>query len=172
MKVTDDGFLSVAFDASGRLVAAGGGDRAGAGLARGRSAPGLSSAVRAHGPVTGAASTRAGSLLATSALFGGSRLWDPDRASATATSWSRARGPAPDRPFDLPFLGLGTRSARMACSSPSPESSRARCCGTSTGRLAAGRLRVVGRNLWREEWELYLPSGTPYRATCSNWPVP
>ena len=30
---------------------------------------------------------------------------------------------------------------------------------------------IVGRNLTREEWRLYLPSGTPYRATCSEWPT-
>jgi hypothetical protein len=30
---------------------------------------------------------------------------------------------------------------------------------------------IVGRNLTREEWNLYLPSGTPYRATCSQWPT-
>jgi hypothetical protein len=30
---------------------------------------------------------------------------------------------------------------------------------------------IVGRNLTREEWKLYLPPGTPYRATCSEWPT-
>jgi hypothetical protein len=29
----------------------------------------------------------------------------------------------------------------------------------------------VGRNLSPEEWKLYLPPGTPYRATCSEWPT-
>jgi hypothetical protein len=29
----------------------------------------------------------------------------------------------------------------------------------------------VGRNLSREEWRLYLPPGTRYRATCSEWPT-
>ena len=28
---------------------------------------------------------------------------------------------------------------------------------------------IVGRNLSREEWKLYLPAGTPYRATCPEW---
>jgi hypothetical protein len=31
---------------------------------------------------------------------------------------------------------------------------------------------IVGRNLSREEWNLHLPPGTPYRATCSEWPTP
>jgi hypothetical protein len=30
---------------------------------------------------------------------------------------------------------------------------------------------IAGRNLSREEWDLYLPAGTPYRATCSEWPT-
>jgi hypothetical protein len=30
---------------------------------------------------------------------------------------------------------------------------------------------VAGRNLSREEWKLYLPPGTPYRATCPEWPT-
>jgi hypothetical protein len=29
---------------------------------------------------------------------------------------------------------------------------------------------IVGRNLSREEWTLYMPSGAPYRATCPQWP--
>jgi class 3 adenylate cyclase len=28
---------------------------------------------------------------------------------------------------------------------------------------------LVGRNLSREEWKLYLPAGAPYRATCPEW---
>ena len=30
---------------------------------------------------------------------------------------------------------------------------------------------IVGRNLSREEWELYLPAGTEYRPTCTEWPT-
>ena len=30
---------------------------------------------------------------------------------------------------------------------------------------------IVGRNLSRVEWKLYLPPGKPYRATCSEWPT-
>ena len=29
---------------------------------------------------------------------------------------------------------------------------------------------IAGRNLSREEWKLYLPAGTSYRPTCSEWP--
>jgi len=30
---------------------------------------------------------------------------------------------------------------------------------------------IAGRNLTREEWKLYLPAGTPYAATCTEWPT-
>jgi hypothetical protein len=30
---------------------------------------------------------------------------------------------------------------------------------------------IAGRNLTREEWKLYLPEGTVYRATCPEWPT-
>jgi len=30
---------------------------------------------------------------------------------------------------------------------------------------------IVGRNLSRDEWKLYLPPRTPYRATCAEWPT-
>jgi hypothetical protein len=28
---------------------------------------------------------------------------------------------------------------------------------------------IVGRNLTRAQWKLYMPPGTRYRATCSEW---
>ena len=30
---------------------------------------------------------------------------------------------------------------------------------------------IAGRNLTPEEWRLYMPSGTDYRATCPQWPI-
>jgi hypothetical protein len=71
-----------------------------------------------------------------------------------------------------PFLGL--RNAF------SPDGNRLAVAGVETLAMvwdidpAAWRRRacaIVGRNLSREEWALYLPGVTPYRATCSEWPT-
>ena len=85
-----------------------------------------------------------------------------------------ARGPtrASTVDIDLPFLGL--RNAF------SPDGTLLATAGVNTlGMLwdvdpAVWRRRaceIVGRNLSREEWKLYLPPGTPYRATCPEWPT-
>ena len=126
------------------------------------------------GPVTGAAFDPAGSFLATTSLFGGTRLWDPGHGSRLRRRAGRKREARLARAVHRPSRswGCGTRSARTASCWPSRESRRARCCGTSTRRSGAGvRARSSGRNLSREEWKLYLPPGTPYRATCSEWPT-
>ncbi len=36
----------------------------------------------------------------------------------------------------------------------------------NAARAGAGRITLAG-----EEWNLYLPRGMPYRATCSEWPA-
>ena len=87
MKIADDGVPSVAFDPSGRLVAGG----SAIGPVRvwrvADQRPAFPPLTGHTGPVTGAAFDSAGSFLATTSLFGGTRLWDPEpRASATATS--------------------------------------------------------------------------------------
>ena len=125
------------------------------------------------GPITGAAFDPDGSFLATTTSFGGTRLWDP----ATGLGYGdelvgERRGPARSRrPSSFRFLGL--RNAF------SPDGKLLAVAGVETRAMlwdvdpAVWRQRacaIVGRNLSREEWKLYLPSGTPYRATCSEWP--
>jgi hypothetical protein len=41
---------------------------------------------------------------------------------------------------------------------------------TETSRLATACCAIVGQNLSREEWGLYLPPDMPYRPTCAEWP--
>jgi WD40 repeat protein/class 3 adenylate cyclase len=174
MRVADDGILSVAFDPSGRLVAGGGaiGPVRVWRVADQRPAfPPLSGHT---GPITGAAFDAAGSFLATTSLLGGTRLWDPatglgygDELVASARPGSLVSS------IDLPpFLGL--RNAF------SPDGKLLASAGIETLAMlwevdpAVWRRRacaIVGRNLSREEWKLYLPSGTAYRATCSEWPT-
>ena len=174
MRVADDGIPSVAFDPSGRLVAGGGAIGPVRVWRVRRSAAGLSPLAGHTGPVTGAAFDPAGSFLATTSLFGGTRLWDP--ATGLGYGDELVGSPKPDS-LDVDrstfrSWGCGTRSARTASCWPPPASN-------TLGMLwdvdpAVWRRRacaIVGRNLSREEWKLYLPPGTPYRATCSEWPT-
>jgi WD40 repeat protein/class 3 adenylate cyclase/energy-coupling factor transporter ATP-binding protein EcfA2 len=174
MRVADDGVLSVAFDASGRLVSSGGaiGPVRVWRVADQRPAfPPLSGHT---GPVTGVAFDSAGSFLGTTSAFGGTRLWDP--ATGLGYGDELVAGTRPSSSLssiDLPpFLGL--RNAF------SPDGKLLAVAGVETLAMlwevdpVVWRQRacaIVGRNLSREEWNLYLPQGTPYRATCSEWPT-
>jgi WD40 repeat protein/tRNA A-37 threonylcarbamoyl transferase component Bud32 len=171
MTVTDDGFLSVALDPAGDLVAAGeaiGPVRVWRVSDQQPAFPPLSGHP---GYVTGATFRPDGGLLATTDVFGGTRLWDP----ATGLAYGdELKSPWPDSlepNVPLPFLGLrnafspdGTRLATAGADGRAmvwdvdPAVWRERACA------------IVGRNLTREEWKLYLPAGTPYRSTCSEWP--
>jgi WD40 repeat protein len=96
MKVADDGVFGVAFDPSGRLVAEGGviGPVRVWRVADQQPAfPPLSAGPTA-GPFTVTAFDPAGSFLATTGARGGPGCGSPPRVSATAASWSPARGPA------------------------------------------------------------------------------
>jgi WD40 repeat protein/class 3 adenylate cyclase/energy-coupling factor transporter ATP-binding protein EcfA2 len=174
MTVADDGFPSVAFDASGRFVAVGGavGPVRVWRVADQRPAfPPLSHT----GAVTGTAFDPAGSFLATTSLNGATRLWDaPTGLGYDDELVGSPRPGSLARSIDLPpFLGL--RNAF------SPDGKLLAAAGIETRAMvwdvdpALWRRRacaIAGRNLSREEWKLYLPSGGPYRATCSNWPTP
>jgi WD40 repeat protein/class 3 adenylate cyclase len=174
MRVADDGFPSVAFDPSDRLVAAGGGIGPVRVWRVADQRPAFPPLSGHTGPVTGVAFDPAGSFLATTSLSGGIRLWDP----ATGHGYGDGLVASP-RPGSLvssldlpPFLGL--RNAF------SPDGKLLAVAGVETLPMLwdvdppVWRQRacaIAGRNLSREEWKLYLPAGTPYRATCSEWPA-
>jgi len=169
MRVADDGVLSVAFDPSGRLVAGGGAIGPVRVWRVADQRPALTPLSGHTGPVTGTAFDPTGSFLATTSLFGGTRLWDP----ATGLGYGDELVGSPKPSVDLPpFLGL--RNAF------SPDGKLLAVAGVETLAMlwevdpAVWRQRacqIVGRNLSREEWKLYLPPGTPYRATCPKWPT-
>jgi len=173
MTVADDGLASVAFDSSGRLVAAGGAT----GPVRVWRVEDQRSAyppLTAHtGPITGASFDPAGAFLATTSLFGGTRLWDPATGLGYGDELVGTAVPASLQPsFELPFIGLRN--------SFSPDGKLLAVAGVLTRATlwdvdpAVWRQRacaIVGRNLSREEWNLYRPPGTPYRATCAEWPT-
>ena len=174
MRVADDGFLSVAFDPSGRLVAGGGAIGPVRVWRVADQRPAFPPLAGHTGPVTGAAFDPAGSFLATTSLFGGDQAVGPGHRSRLRRRAGRKPETRLAHVVHRPSAssGCGTRSARMASCWPSP--------GVETLAMlwdvdpAVWRQRacaIVGRNLSREEWKLYLPPGTPYRATCSEWPT-
>jgi WD40 repeat protein len=124
-------------------------------------------------PVTGVAFDPTGSFLATTSLLGGTRLWNP--ATGLAYGDELVASPRPGSllsSVDLPPL-LPLRNAF------SPDGKTLAVAGIETRPMlwtvdpVVWRQRAcatVGRNLSGEEWKLYLPSGTSYRATCSEWP--
>jgi WD40 repeat protein/class 3 adenylate cyclase len=174
MSVADDGILSVAFDPSGALVAGGGaiGPVRVWRVADQRPAyPPLSGHT---GPVTGVTFDPAGAFLATTSLLGGTRLWDPATGLGYGDELASSARPASlTSSLELPpFLGL--RNAF------SPDGTQLAVAGVETRAMlwdvdpGVWRRRacaIVGRNLSREEWKVYLPPGTPYRATCLEWPT-
>jgi WD40 repeat protein/class 3 adenylate cyclase/energy-coupling factor transporter ATP-binding protein EcfA2 len=168
MKASDEGFPSVAFDPSGRLVAAGGAIGPVRVWRVADQRPAFPPLPGHTPPVTGAAFDPAGSFLATTSLFGGTRLWDP----ATGLGYGDELVGSPKPSVDLPpflvlrntfspdgkLLAVAGVETRAMLWDVDPAVWRRRACG------------IVGRNLSPEEWRLYLPPGTPYRATCSEWP--
>ena len=172
MKVADDGVASVAFDPKGQLFAMGGANGPVRVWRVSDQRPALPALTGQTPPVTGASFAPAGSMLATTSLFGGTRLWD----SATGLGYGGdlvSERPASREPHvELPFLGVGnafSRDGKLLAAAGvdayamlwevDPAVWRERACA------------IVGRNLNREEWKTYLPAGTPYRATCSEWPA-
>jgi WD40 repeat protein len=173
MRVADDGVASVAFDPSGRLVAAGGAIGPVRVWRVTDQRPAYPPLTGHSGPITGASFDSTGSFLATTSLFGGTRLWDPATGLAYGDELVGTPVPASLLPsIDIPFVGVRN--------SFSPNGKLLAVAGVETRATlwdvdpAVWRRRacaIVGRNLSRDEWNLYLPSGMPYRPTCAEWPA-
>jgi WD40 repeat protein len=174
MRAADDGFESVAFDPSGRLVAAGGASPLVRVWRVTDQRPAFAPLTGRTVQTTGTSFDPAGSFLATTSVLGGTSLWDP----ATGLRYGddlvgSPRPPSLTSSIDFPpFLGLRN--------SFSPDGKLLAAAGGPTLAMlwnvdpAAWRRRacaIVGRNLTRLEWKLYLPPGTPYRTTCPEWPT-
>ena len=175
MLVAGDGVLSVAFDPSSELLAAGGSGTGGVRVWRvADQRPAFPPLAGHTGNVVGTAFDPDGTFLATSTLSGGTRLWDP--AIGLGYGGELASGaPGPHRscrPSSCRASGLWQRvqRGRQAAGRPwgrdPPDA-----VGRRPGGLARRACAIVGRNLTPEEWRLYLPSGTNYRATCPQWPI-
>jgi WD40 repeat protein len=173
MRVADDGVASVSFDPSGRLVAGGGAIGPVRVWRVADQRPAYPPLTGHTGPITGASFDRAGSFLATTSVFGGTRLWDPTTGLRYGDELVGAARPASLlRSIDVPALAL--RNAF------SPDGKVLAVAGVETRATlwnvdpAVWRRRacaIVGRNLSPQEWTLYLPAGTRYRATCPRWPT-
>ncbi len=174
LEVREDGFPSVAFSSDGQWLGAGGS----AGIVRLWNAHTHRLAVpplTGHtGPVTGAAFGPTRRLLATTAMFGPTRLWDPLSGVQYGGELVGDQRPESEQNVLGAFPFLPVRSAF------SSDGRYLAVGGLETGAmlwdvsLPAWREKacaIVGRNLSREEWKTYLPPGTPYRETCPQWPA-
>jgi DNA-binding SARP family transcriptional activator/WD40 repeat protein len=101
-------------------------------------------------------------LLVSSSRVSGAQLWDVQsrqRVSGVLASTSAAL--APDG--SVVYLGgQGTEGEEAG--------GIVRALSLDQDRLLAEACARAGRNLTGAEWERYLPSGEPYRATCDRWP--
>ena len=173
MRVTDDGVPSVAFDPSGRLVAAGGA----VGPVRvwrvADQRPAFPPLAGHTGPVTGAAFDPAGSFLATTSAFGGTRLWDPATGLGYGDELVGSARPglarADDRP-SVPGAAERVQPGRQAAGRRGSRDTRD-ALGRRPGGLAPAGLRDRGPESEPRGVGALPPAGTPYRATCPEWPT-
>jgi WD40 repeat protein len=124
--------------------------------------------------VTGTSFDPTGSFLATTTLRGGARLWDPQ----TGLAYGNELVPTMRRDSFLssleppPFLGLRTAfSPNGKLLAVAGVEARAMVWDVDPALWRRRACAIAGRNLSREQWSLYLPPETPYRATCPEWPT-
>jgi WD40 repeat protein len=172
MRVSDEGFPSIAFDPDEGLVAAGGAIGPVRVWRMADHRPAFPPLTGHTGPITGL-SFGGESLLATTTFFGVTRLWDPANGEGYGGELVASAKPASLQPEvklaflplrnafspDRKLLAVGGLDSRAMLWQVDPAVWRRRACA------------IVGRNLSREEWKLYLPSGTPFRPTCPEWPT-
>jgi WD40 repeat protein len=170
MKVADDGFPSVTFDPSGELVAAGGAIGPVRVWRVANRLPAFPPLTGHTGAITGASFDLNDVFLATTSQFGATRLWDPATGLGYGDELVASDKPGLLEPNGFPFLGnafspdgkllaVAGVDRRAMLWDVDPTVWRRRACA------------IVGRNLSREQWKLYLPPGTSYRATCPEWPL-
>jgi WD40 repeat protein len=172
MKVKDDGFPSVAFDRRGRLVAAGGGIGPVRVWRAADQQPAFPPLTGHTSTVTGMAFDPSGTFLASSTLLGQTRLWD----AHTGLGYGDELTPMPRPARFVPSIDLPALTLRNAFS---PDGKTLAVAGVETRAMlwdvdpASWRRRacaIVGRNMSRAEWKLYMPAGAHHRATCAQWP--
>jgi WD40 repeat protein/tRNA A-37 threonylcarbamoyl transferase component Bud32 len=169
--IADDGVLTVAFAPSGDLVA-GGSAVAPVSVWRVSDQQPAFPPLAGHSSyVTGAAFRPDGAVLATTDIFGGTRLWDPATGLALGGELKSLLPDSLEPTVNLPFLGLRNAfSPDGKLLAATGADGRAMVWDVDPVVWRQRACAIVGRNLTREEWELYLPSGAPYRATCTEWP--
>jgi len=172
MDLKEDGVGVVAFAPDSRRIVAGGvGVRIWNAATQQLAVPPLASGADL---IVGAAYDPRGRFLATTSLASATRLWDPASGLAYGDELLAAPRPASLQPsVDVPlfppvrnafspdgrFLATAGIYARAMIWDLNLADWRARACV------------IAGRNLTREEWRVYIPAGTPYRATCAQWPA-